>query len=282
MLITSIIFSKDRPLQLDLCLKSIKKNFKDSTQNIVIHNNSESFENNFAHKTLREEHPDVESWKQSDSLFKDVYHAAHGAKNDYICFFTDDDIFYNKFECGNYDFLNDNNVSCLSLRMGLNITERSRAGQVGPDVCNNAWGIGESFMFWSKTAHGYGSYWSYDLSVDGHIFTRSSILEMIDELYALQKRYQWDNTPNVLESEMQRFWTIGPNFMISPRHSVVVNSPNNRVQETHADNASGEKYDYSSETLLEKYNSGARINLDSLDFSDIKCPHTEIDILKGT
>ena len=45
---------------------------------------------------------------------------------------------------------------------------------------------------------------------------------------------------------------------------------------------SGEKYDYSSETLLEKYNSGARINLDSLDFSDIKCPHTEIDILKGT
>ena len=40
-------------------------------------------------------------------------------------------------------------------------------------------------------------------------------------------------------------------------------------------------HDYDSEFLLNKYKSGARINLDSLDFSNIKCPHTEIDILKG-
>ena len=281
MLITSIIFSKDRPLQLDLCLGAIKKNFKDSTQNVVIHNNSESFEYNFAHKTLREEHPDVEYWKQSDSLFKDVFHAVHSAKNDLICFFTDDDIFYNKFTCDNYGFMHNETTSCLSLRMGLNITERSHAGQVGPDVCNNAWGIGESFMFWSKTAHAYGSYWSYDLSVDGHVFKKDRMLEMIDELCLLQNKHKWANTPNVLESTIQRFWAVGPNFIVSPRQSVVVNSPNNRVQDTHQ-NMSGEKYDYSSETLLEKYNSGARINLDSLDFSDIKCPHTEIDILKGT
>ena len=277
-MITSIIFSKDRPLQLDLCLKSIKKNFKDSTQNIVIHNNSESFENNFAHKTLREEHPDVESWKQSDSLFKDVYHAAHGAKNDYICFFTDDDIFYNKFECGNYDFLNDNNVSCLSLRMGLNITERYHAGEKLIDICPQAFKI-SNMIAWSKTATNYGKYWSYDLSVDGHVFKKDRILQMVDELCLLQKRYQWGNTPNVLEGTMQRFWSIGPNVMICPQYSAVVNSPNNRVQDTHQ-NMSGEKYDYSSKTLLEKYNLGARINLDDLDFSDIKCPHTELNILK--
>ena len=210
-----------------------------------------------------------------------MFHAAHSAKNDYICFFTDDDIFYNKFECDDYDFLNDNNVSCLSLRMGLNITERYHAGEKIVDVPPQVYQTENGMIAWPKTVCTYGKYWSYDLSVDGHIFTRSSILEMIDELYTLQKRYQWGNTPNVLESAMQRFWAIGPNFMISPQHSVVVNSPNNRVQETHADNASGEKYDYSSETLLEKYNSGARINIDDLDFSDIKCPHTELDILKG-
>ena len=281
MLITSIIFSKDRPLQLDLCLKSIKKNFKDSTQNIVIHNNSESFENNFAHKTLREEHPDVESWKQSDSLFKDVYHAAHGAKNDYICLFTDDDIFYKEFECNDYSFINDEHLSCLSLRMGINITERSHQGQTGQDTCRRFFPTENGMIAWSKTAHAYGSYWSYDLSVDGHVFKKDRMLEMIDELCLLQNKHKWANTPNVLESTIQRFWAVGPNFIVSPRQSVVVNSPNNRVQDTHQ-NMSGEKYDYSSETLLEKYNSGARINLDSLDFSDIKCPHTEIDILKGT
>ena len=36
-----------------------------------------------------------------------------------------------------------------------------------------------------------------------------------------------------------------------------------------------------SKILLEKYESGGRIELEDLDFSDIKCPHTEIDILKG-
>ena len=278
-MITSIIFSKDRPLQLDLCLNSIKKNFKDSSQNIVIHNNSEQFHK--AHKTLQEEHQDVEFWQQSDSLFKDILHAITGAKNNFICFFTDDDIFYAPFVCDDYDFVEDPNLSCLSLRMGLNIVERSHAGQTGPDICHKGWKTDNGMIAWPKTFHGYGSYWSYDLSVDGHVYRKSLILDMIDELCFIQPRYNWGNTPNVLESTIQRFWTSGPNFIIAPEHSVVVNSPNNRVQETHNNNKSGEVHDYSSEFLLEKYESGARINLDALDFSNIKCPHTEIDILKG-
>ena len=68
--------------------------------------------------------------------------------------------------------------------------------------------------------------------------------------------------------------------MVCPVESQVVNSPNNKVQESH-DNRSGDVFDYDEKTLLEKYKTGSRINLDSLDFSDIKCPHTEIDILKG-
>jgi len=278
LLITSIIFSKDRPLQLDLCLNSIKKNFKDSSQNIVIHNNSEQF--NKTHGTLQEEHQDVEFWKQSNSLFKDVLHAITGAKNNFICFFTDDDIFYAPFVCDDYDFVEDTNLSCLSLRMGLNIVERSHEGQTSPDVCNKGWKTDNGMIAWPKTFHGYGSYWSYDLSVDGHVYRKSLILDMIDELCFIQPRYNWGNTPNVLESTIQRFWTNGPNFIMAPEHSVVVNSPNNRVQKTH-ENKSGEVHDYSSEFLLDKYESGSRIDLDMLDFSDIKCPHTEIDILKG-
>jgi len=277
-LITSIIFSKDRPLQLDLCLNSIKKNFKDSTQNIVLHNNSANF--NKAHIQQKKEHPEAEFWQQGKSLFRDVFHAIAGSKNNYVCFFTDDDIFYAPFVCDDYNFMNMESVSCLSLRMGLNIVERSHAGQVGQDVCRGAWAIGDNFMFWSKTAHNYGSYWSYDLSVDGHIYKKQYILEIMDELCLLQNKKGWANTPNVLESVMQRFWAIGSNFIISPQESVVVNSPNNRVQDTHK-NMSGEVHNYSSDFLLDKYESGSRIDLDTLDFSDIKFPHTEIDILKG-
>jgi hypothetical protein len=74
---------------------------------------------------------------------------------------------------------------------------------------------------------------------------------------------------------------------VAPHHSVVVNSPNNRVQETHNENRSGDVFDYDQNTLLSKYESGARINFKTiyallrLPFNEIKCPHTEIDILKG-
>ena len=61
---------------------------------------------------------------------------------------------------------------------------------------------------------------------------------------------------------------------------IVENTPNNRVQDTH-ENRSGDEYDYTAQFLLSKYLSGQRIELESLDFSDIRCPHTEIDILKG-
>lgn len=164
--------------------------------------------------------------------------------------------------------------------MGLNIVERFHEGQRGEDRCQKGWKIDNGMIVWSKTFHGFGSYWSYDLSVDGHIYRKSSALQMMDELCFLESRYGWSNTPNVLEEAMQRFWAIGPNFIVAPQHSVVVNSPNNRVQDTHQANASGEVHDYDSKLLLEKYQSGHRIDLSKLDFSNIKCPHTELDILK--
>ena len=58
-------------------------------------------------------------------------------------------------------------------------------------------------------------------------------------------------------------------------------SPNEFVFSKDHDNRSGDIFDYNEKTLLEKYESGGRIDLEDLDFSDIKCPHTEIDILKG-
>ena len=278
-MITSIIFSKDRPLQLDLCLKSISKNFTNSSQNIVIYNNSDEFAE--AHKILEQEHPTVEFWPQGESLFKDVLHAIRGAKNDYICFFTDDDICYMPFYCTDFGFLNDPLISCMSLRMGLNIVERSANNQKYKDKCNFHYTSDKEIILWSKTIHYYGDYWSYDLSVDGHIFHKPNIESMLNELCYLQPIKKWGNTPNVFESVLQRFWASGRNFMCSMPHSVVVNTPNNRVQDTHTENRSGDEYDYTPQFLLSKYLSGQRIELESLDFSDIKCPHTEIDILKG-
>ena len=165
--------------------------------------------------------------------------------------------------------------------MGMNITERCHNGVTGQDKCQKMFYTDNDMIAWPKTWHGYGSYWSYDLSVDGHIFRKADVVSMMDELCFLQSRYNWNNTPNVLESEIQRFWPIRGNYIIAPKHSVVVNSPNNRVQESHQDNRAGDVFNYDSGYLRKQYMSGNRINIDYLDFREIKCPHTEIDLIKG-
>ena len=104
---------------------------------------------------------------------------------------------------------------------------------------------------------------------------------MFDEMWYLDQRYEWAQTPNSVESTMQRFWTHGRPLIASFTESVVVNSPNNRVQDSHLSNRFGEAYSYDADALLEKYLLGRRINIDKLDFGQIECPHTEINILKG-
>ena len=281
-MITSIIFSKNRPLQLDLCLKSIKQNFPQSTQNIVIHNNSVEFGK--AHLQQKKEHPDVEFWQQTESLFCDVWDAVNEAKNDYVCFFVDDCIVYNKLflEKINLDNLEKGVVSCISLRLGINICERSHDGHVFPDK-PTTYGFSEcgGWMIVNRTDNLYGSYWSYNLSVDGHIFKKSDMKDMVFELWKISQFKNLKQTPNEFEGALQRFWTITPAAIVCPSQSAVVNSPNNKTQDSHNDNRSGDVYDYDENVLLQKYEDGARINIEDIDFNNIKCPHTELDILKG-
>ena len=281
-MITSIIFSKNRPLQLDLCLKSIKQNFPQSTQNIVIHNNSVEFGK--AHLQQKKEHPDVEFWQQTESLFCDVWDAVNEAKNDYVCFFVDDCIVYNKLflEEINLQNLEKGVVSCISLRLGINICERSHDGHVFPDK-PTTYGFSEcgGWMIVNRTDNLYGSYWSYNLSVDGHIFKKSDMKDMVFELWKISQFKNLKQTPNEFEGALQRFWTITPAAIVCPSQSAVVNSPNNKTQDSHNDNRSGDVYDYDENVLLQKYEDGARINIEDIDFNNIKCPHTELDILKG-
>ena len=103
---------------------------------------------------------------------------------------------------------------------------------------------------------------------------------MMDELCYLDSKYDWKQTPNELESSMQRFWALSENLMAAPKYSKVVNSPNNRVQ-NEVDNMSGEQYSVHQDGLLEQYLAGKRITLEQLRFDNIACPHTEIDLMKG-
>ena len=281
-MITAIVYSKDRPLQLDLCLNSIAKNFDQASSVIVIYKATDIYEESY--RTLRSEHPDINFILQGDSIFKDTLDVISSTENDFVCFFTDDDIVYQKMPQIKREIISNPLMDCFSLRMGLNITKRSNDGVFYADlpVAHTIQRIDEHNICWMKTLREYGSYWSYSLSVDGHVFRKKEAELMFDEMWYLNQRYtDWEQTPNRVESVMQRFWADGAPLIASFMEGVVVNSPNNRVQETHSLNRSGETYGYDADTLLEKYVLGRRINIDKLNFEQIECPHTEIDILKG-
>lgn len=298
-MITSIVFSKDRALQLDLTLKTIRKNFELCDDLIVIYKTSEQqYEESY--ENLKLEHPNVLFLKQSHSLFVDVLATISGAESDYICFFTDDDIFYRKvsFTYDNINWLFDQaNISCLSLRMGHNTTQRQINGKIGADampseglLVTSEDGGDPQFSVWNRMTIAPGGYWAYALSVDGHIFKRETMLKFCTELEVLN-RYNsykgvprekncWNQTPNEFESKLQMFYFEIPAYMASPIHSCVVNSPNNRVQE-HIENRAGDIFSYSASSLNDHYMRGKRLNINKINFESIVCPHQEIDIMKG-
>lgn len=280
-MITTIVFSKDRPLQLDLCLSSIKDLFPQSTKTIVIHNNSEEF--NGAYSMVKSEHKQVDFWPQFPSLFNDIQVAIESSNDEYICFMTDDCFVYGDIWLDVDSFsqiFSSPDVSCFSLRLGLNIDSRQIGDSFYEDRPKNDLFAYNKYLLCSKTSYGYGSYWSYSLSVDGHIFRKKDILEMVRELVYIEKIKNWKQTPNSFEEALQRFWALSPNFIAFFNESKVVNSPNNMVQNTHK-NRSGDTHSYNKYQLLNLFKSGKRINRLLLDTSNVRSPHTEIDLLKG-
>jgi hypothetical protein len=288
--ITTIIFSKDRPLQLDLCLKSIKKNLvgSDAITITVIENYSEKYRNSI--ETLKTEHPEVNFSQQTDkNLFKCTWSMLSiENKNPLVCFFTDDGIMFKEQGVGIIEkVMQDINVVTYSMRMGLNVVRREHQGQSAPDqFCKNPQrsrvDLENGVLYWDKTAHFYGNYWSYSHSVDGHVFRYNDIFDWTDSICTLSVHNGLKcQTPNDYEAGLQTVWCSTTQWMSSSLESCYVNSPNNRVSDNFHDNSSGDTHYCSPDEMLRLYEQGKRIDFLKVPIPHIDCPHTEIDIMKG-
>lgn len=268
-MLTTILFSKDRPLQLDLCLNSVKKNWVGGQ--IVILYKTSDYRYAQAYGRLREEHPNFIFIQQTES-FNNGFEKCLKMCQEYVGFLTDDNIVYSKCDTMENDLhgvFNMGQNDCLSLRLGLNITQRDGVIEKIPRIQRNG-----KYLEWNRMQSLAQSYWNYPLSVDGHIFKYEFIKNLWEEIY-----HKSISGPNKLETLMQRFFFEISPFMACETYSHVVNSPNNRVQDE-VKNWHGVKWPYSPEYLLGIYEAGRRIVLEDLEFS-ILCPHTEIDVLKN-
>lgn len=280
-MITSIVFSKDRALQLDLTLKSIKKNmpFIDTIRVIFV---ASTEEYKSAYNILQSEHNDVFFFEQNTNLYSIITYLL---TSKYVIFFTDDNIVYRKSVTSRDDIdgiMSMKEMCCVSFRMGININQRRYDDGIVrktefPSFINLSTG---KHIAWSRLEPRVGEYWSYALSVDGHLFHSETINNILSMINGWPESKLLPNTPNVLEAYWQRFFFEVPLLMSSEHYGCVVNSPNNRVQDDFK-NKCGDTYNYLPESLNTLFLRGERLKVENFESCKIYCPHTELDLLNG-
>ena len=260
-----LVFSKDRAAQLDLLLNSIARNTHSiGTVSVLWKASTPEFET--AYKILQEERPDV-IWIKEFDFKRNVYYMLEWA-SEYFAFATDDDILYREFNVDGDELehlFNSHNIACLSMRLGWNCTVQYNYSGEKSVFPRSVIRSGQ-FYIWDHRYVGRGNF-AYKWSVDGHIMSKTSFIPVLNTIEFVG--------PNEMEGKLSMKMSMGPPNMSGVEHSVIVNTPTNRVQNAAA-NRAGEVYGKTADELNKLFLQGKRIVYDKIDFSGICGCHQEL------
>ena len=212
-----LVFSRNRPYQLDAFLSTAKKNAGISPQDIFV---LYKYDDEYLEclDTLMKEHEGCTFLEETD--FRKQVLDWVSESNEFVSFATDDALFTRAFNSDVIEGTLRNNPAVLlfSLRLGLhldwcyptNSLQKVPDGQVNFGVF--AWN------FRSAEAD-----WGYPLSVDGHVFRKDQLLSMVSAI-------DFKN-PNTLEANLQAWMRAElPPAACCFMKSSYFNSPLNVVQ----------------------------------------------------
>lgn len=215
--ISTIVFSKDRPIQLEALLESYYYYFKGPTPVTIIYNaKDQAYER--AYQELFKNHAEKISLIFDDSKgFKEVLlKALYKIKTKKIFFLVDDIVFKNFFDPSKFLNLGDEYIP--SLRMGKHLTRSYTLSKIQP-VPELKEENGLYIWDYAKGQHD----WGYPLSVDGHFFETLDIIKMTEVLKF--------KAPNSYESKLQKFgFFFNKKKGACEEVSSIVNIPCNKVQ----------------------------------------------------
>lgn len=263
-MISAIVFSRDRPAQLDLLLYSLHR-YANRVFNpiyVLYYPSTDSFDK--AYKIVEVEHQHAVFLRETD--FHNQTRTLLGWQREFVTFFTDDDILMRPipyFGGGSPEiFLEDPDVACFSLRLGKNTTTcypLQREQDLPPGRQND-------LAMWWEWVQADGDF-GYPASLDGHVFR-------LDEFQALIDGDEFAN-PNELEqtAAIKAHLTLPP-VMACYRHSVVCGNPVNRVNETHP-NRHGKQPQFGVDSLNEQFLEGRRLQIPDVTPDGA---HMEIDL----
>lgn len=258
-----IIFSKDRPAQLDLLLRSMEKYFKEYKTNqiyILYTYSNNDFKLGYQH--LIDNKEDLNLHFIKEKKFKEDLNniIKNTPPKDFILFFTDDDVFKESFSFNDPEvnaFKKDINVVTLSLRLHPNLTHCYTA------KIKHKIPIFEKYnkYRWEEYNGDYG----YPMSIDGHIFR-------INDIYNYIVNMNYSN-PNTFEGGLAK--QKARPFIMCYEKSKILNIPINRVQNVNKNRAGN----ISTNWLNQQWLSGKEIKMENIDGLDNISCHQEINLI---
>jgi len=260
-----IIFSKNRACQLNLLLDSIKHNSGLLFDKINILFKADNPEYNDGYLKVIGEYGGVNFLKETDfrrdliKLIDDNFEVT--------TLMVDDAVMFKQVLTRKIDIIKpvvEDNI-IFSLRLGENCNYSHPANLYYKLAEHET--IGEYIIF-DYTKQQVGDF-RYPLSTDGHIYNTMLIKELLIETNF--------SNPNTLEANLQRFvfTDLIPNTLKCFIESKLVSIPANLVNDTFR-NRHGLIYGVSEKELNDKFLHGEKIDMYSMDFSNINGPHKEI------
>jgi len=273
-MISAVVFSKNRAAQLHLALYSIRKNFPDISDITVLYTHTtDEFKEGYEITQLFFPSSERVNWVEESNFENDTIDILNKGC-DHVCFFTDDDIVYRKVYdscesiCQIFDEYSD--LFTVSLRLGKNVYMQNVWRHLHCELPQETAMFNRKYVLWNwRTLLSPDGYYSYPFSVDGHIYRTKEVLNIIS-------KYDFD-TPNALEGRaVYDYRDDMQDIMACFVTSCLVNTPINIVGSS--ENMSGVVHGATLEELNKRYLNGEVPDLESMDFSDIKSSHQEVEI----
>jgi len=258
-----VIFSYDRPMQLEALLESVARFWPDANKISVIYKtSSERFSD--AYRRIFAVHPNVTGLLEYN--FKSQLIDAVGSLEvRWTCLMVDDDVLIRPVGREIIPWLENGHV--VSLRLGSHITKCQPLGYVqqNPTRLANMISNGVTFIRWKW--HGSTGDWELPFSLDGNIVNR---LELLHHL-----RSRDFGSPNTLEGTLTNLtWTYMWESGVAFDTARLVNIPMNRVQNSALFFPS---MDISTKELLTMWEEGLRPNF--TDFAARTWPSCHIEVM---
>lgn len=255
-----VIFSKNRPAQLDLCLSSMKHFFPDCTKyrpQVLYTYTAAVYD--YGYDRVKAYHPDV-SFVLESTFKAEVLRLVNTAVP-YTVFFVDDIVFKEPFstDCPEWkSFESRSDIQSVSLRLcpRINYCYTRDMLSLPPKF------IEPGVWAWE----GASEEWRYCMTLDGSIYRTLDI-------YPLLVNLPYDS-PNVLEGWMDVHKIPRPH-VICFQESKIVNIPANRVQTLNSSKNAGISVD----ALNNRFISGERLSFSNISGVKNIAPHHEIEFI---